>query len=62
MRVIPAHDLYDWCAKWKAAAAKHKNSRAAKAIIDTCDEMIAHFGLTSGANLTIIRDERDHPV
>lgn len=57
MRVIPASDLYDWCIKWKTAAAKHKNSRAAKAIIDQCDETIAHFGLEAGAKVTIIRDE-----
>lgn len=57
MRVIPATDLYEWCEKWKAAASKHKNSRAAKAIIDHCDEMIAHFGLEAGAQTHIIRGE-----
>lgn len=54
---ILSTDLYDWCALAREAAAKHKNSRAAKAIIDWCEATEAHFGLVPGAKVTIIRDE-----
>lgn len=50
-------EVYDWCALGREAAAKHKNSRAAKAIIDWCEATEAHFGLEPGAQLTVIRDE-----
>jgi hypothetical protein len=54
---ILSTELYDWCALGREAAAKHKNSRAAKAIIDWCEATEAHFGLQAEAKVTIIRDE-----
>lgn len=56
-RYILATELYEYLAAWKAACAKQSRSRAAQGIADFCDEQIAHFGLTPGAQLTVIRDE-----
>lgn len=50
-------DLYEYLEAYRAACAKHKRSRAAQGALDIIDEQIAHFGLSAGAKVTIIRDE-----
>jgi hypothetical protein len=54
--------LYDYLEAYRASFAKRKRSRSAQGIADFIEVQIADLGLDAGAPLTIIRDERDHPV
>jgi hypothetical protein len=50
-------DLHEYLDAYRTAFAKQKRSRAAQGALDIIEEQIAHFGLTPGAKVTIIRDE-----
>lgn len=54
---IYKHKLYEFLAATKAELAKHPRSKDGRGAATLADAIIAHFGLTSGARLEVIRDE-----
>lgn len=54
---IYKHELYEFLAATKAELAKHPRSRDARGATELADILIAHFGLSAGAQVHVIREE-----
>lgn len=54
---IYKHELYEYLSALKVGLGKRKRSRAAQGAIALAEEIEAHFGLSRGAEVTIVREE-----